>query len=171
MGQGVVVGDKDSEEEEEEEDEVVAEGNRPAEIVKRALEVGELEEDETVERWFTDTREAGDLAHGVHGVVVVRLALGEEDIKGLPELPSSRQDLLLLDVNAQALGVMAVVDSRSVLVWPNADAPPHTLVPVALFEFVGECLLMVSISLGVGERDALFTTMNACLRKRVAKIP
>ena len=107
VGQDVVVGDFDLEEEEEEEDEVVAEGNGPAEIVKRALEVGELEEDETVERWFTDTREAGDLAHGVHGVVVVRLALGEEDIKGLPELPSSWQDLLLLDVNAQALGVIA----------------------------------------------------------------
>ena len=53
VGQDVVVGDVDLEEEEEEEDEVVAEGNRPAEIVKRALEVGELEEDETVERWLT----------------------------------------------------------------------------------------------------------------------
>ena len=105
VGQDVVEGDVDLEEEEEEEDEVVAEGNRPAEIVKRALEVGLLEEDESVERWFTDTREAGDLAHGVHGVVVVHLALGEEDIKGLPELPSSWQDILLLDVNAQALGV------------------------------------------------------------------
>ena len=169
MGQDVVVGEEDFEEEEEEEDEVVAEGNRPAEIVKRALEVGELEEDETVERWFTDTREAGDLAHGVHGVVVVRLTLGEEEIKGLPELPSSWQDVLLLDVNAQALGVIAVVDSRSVLAWPNADALPHTLLPAALFEFVGERLLMVSISLSFGERDALFTTMNGCLRKRVAK--
>ena len=38
-----------------------------------------------------------------------------------------------------------------------------------MYEFVGEHLLMVSISLGVGERDALFTTMNGCLRKRVAK--
>ena len=46
---------------------------------------------------------------------------------------------------------------------------PHTLVPAALYEFVGERLLMVSISLSVGERDALFTTMNASLRKRVAK--
>ena len=127
VGQDVVVGEDGLEEEEEkEEDEVVAEGNRPARIVKRALEIWELEEDETVERWFTDTREAGDLAHGAHGVVVVRLTLGEEDIKGLPELPSSWQDLLLLDVNAQALGVMAVVDSRSVLAWPNADALPHT---------------------------------------------
>ena len=169
VGQDVVEGDVDLEEEVEEEDEVVAEGNRPAEIVRRALEVGLLEEDESVERWFTDTREAGDLAHGVHGVVVVRLALGEEDIKGLPELPSSWQDLLLLDVNAQALGVIAVVDSRSVLAWPNADAMPHTLLPAALYEFVGERLLMVSISLSVGERDALFTTMNASLRKRVAK--
>ena len=150
VGQDVVEGDVDLEEEEEEEDEVVAEGNRPAEIVKRALEVGLLEEDESVERWFTDTREAGDLAHGVHGVVVVHLALGEEDIKGLPELPSSWQDLLLLDVNAQALGVIAVVDSRSVLAWPNADAMPHTLLPAALYEFVGERLLMVSISLSVG---------------------
>ena len=35
VGQDVVVGDEDLEEEEEE-DEVVAEGNRPAEIVKRA---------------------------------------------------------------------------------------------------------------------------------------
>ena len=87
MGQDVVVGDEDLEEEEEE-DEVVAKGNRPAEIVKQALEVGELGEDEMVERWFTDTREAGDLAQGVHGVVVVRLTFGEEDIKGLPELPS-----------------------------------------------------------------------------------
>ena len=137
MGQDVVVGDEDLEEEEEEEDESVAGGNRPAEIVKRALEVGELEEDETVERCFTDTREAGDLAHGVHGVVVVRLTLGEEDIKGLLELPSSWQDLLLLDVNAQALGVIAVVDSRSVLAWPNADALPHTLLVAPLFEFVG----------------------------------
>ena len=169
VGQDVVEGDVDLEEEVEEEDEVVAEGNRPAEIVRRALEVGLLEEDESVERWFTDTREAGDLAHGVHGVVVVRLALGEEDIKGLPELPSSWQDLLLSDVNAQALGVIAVVDSRSVLAWPNADAMPHTLLPAALYEFVGERLLMVSISLSVGERDALFTTMNASLRKRVAK--
>ena len=101
VGQDVVVGEEDFEEEEEEEDEVVAEGNRPAEIVKRALEVGELEEDETVGRWFTDTREAGDLDHGVHGVVVVRWTLSEEDIKGLPELPSSWQDLLLLDVNEQ----------------------------------------------------------------------
>ena len=89
MGQDVVEGDVGLEEEEEEEDEVVAEGNRPAEIVKRALEVGLLEEDESGERWFTDTREAGDPAHDVHGVVVVRLALGEEDIRGLPELPSS----------------------------------------------------------------------------------
>ena len=169
VGQDVVEGDVDLEEEVEEEDEVVADGNRPAEIVRRALEVGLLEEDESVERWFTDTREAGDLAHGVHGVVVVRLALGEEDIKGLPELPSSWQDLLLLDVNAQALGVIAVVDSRSVLAWPNADAMPHTLLLAALYEFVGERLLMVSISLSVGERDALFTTMNASLRKRVAK--
>ena len=169
VGQDVVEGDVDLEEEVEEEDEVVAEGNRPAEIVRRVLEVGLLEEDESVERWFTDTREAGDLAHGVHGVVVVRLALGEEDIKGLPELPSSWQDLLLLDVNAQALGVIAVVDSRSVLAWPNGDAMPHTLLPAALYEFVGERLLMVSISLSVGERDALFTTMNASLRKRVAK--
>ena len=112
---------------------------------------------------------AKDLAHGVHGVVVVRLTLVEEDIKGLPELPSSWQDLLLLDVNAQALGVIVVVDSRSVLAWPNADALPHTFLPAALFEFVGERLLMVSISLSVGERDALFTTMNGCLRKRVAK--
>ena len=104
VGQDVVEGDVDLEEEEEGEDEVVAEGNRPAEIVKRALEVGLLEEDESVERWFTDTREAGDLAHVVHGVVVVRLALGEEGIKGLPELPSSWQDLLLLDVNVQGLG-------------------------------------------------------------------
>ena len=91
MARDVVVGEEDFEEEEEEEedDEVGAEGNRPAEIVKRALEVGELEEDETVERWFTDTREAGDLAYDVHGVVaVVRLTLGEEDVKGLPELPS-----------------------------------------------------------------------------------
>ena len=72
VGQDVVVGDEDLEEEEEEDEQVVAEGNRPAEIVKRALEVGELEEDETVERWFTDTRETGDLAHGVHGAVVVR---------------------------------------------------------------------------------------------------
>ena len=169
VGQDVVEGDVDLEEEEEEEDEVVAEGNRPAEIVKRALEVGLLEEDESVERWFTDTREAGDLAHGVHGVVVVRLTLGEEDIKGLPELPSSWQDLWLLDVNAQALGVIVVVDSRSVLAWPNADAMPHTLLPAALYEFVGEGLLVVSISLSVGERDALFTTMNASLRTRVAK--
>ena len=36
VGQDVVVGDEDSEEGEEEEDEVVAEGNRPPEIVKRA---------------------------------------------------------------------------------------------------------------------------------------
>ena len=169
VGQDVVEGNVDLEEEEEEEDEVVAEGNRPAEIVKRALEVGLLEEDESVERWFMDTHGAGDLAHGVHGVVVVHLALGEEDIKGLPELPSSWQDLLLLDVNAQALRVIDVVDSRSVLAWPNADAMPHTLLPAALYEFVGEHLLMVSISLSVGERDALFTTMNASLRKRVAK--
>ena len=168
VGQDVLLEDKDLEEEEEE-DEVVAEGNRPTEIVKRALEVGELEEDETVERWFTDTREAGDLAHGVHGVVVVRLMLGEEDIEDLPELPSSWQDLLLLDVNAQALGVIAVVDSRSVLAWPNADALPHTHLSAALFEFVGEGLLKVSMSLSVGECDALFTTMNGCLRKRVAK--
>ena len=169
VGQDLVVGDEDLEEEEEEEDEVVAEGNRPAAIVKRALEVGELEEDETVERWFPDTRKAGDLADGVHGVVVVRLTLGEEDIKGLPELPSSWQDLLLLDVNAQALCVIAVVDSCFVLACPNADALPHTLLPAALFEFVGERLLMVYISLSVGECDALFTTMNGCLRKRVAK--
>ena len=170
LGQDAVVGDEDFEEQEEEQDEVVAEGNRPAEIVKRALEVGELEEDETVERLFTDTREAGDLAHGVHGVVVVvHLTLGEEDIKHLPELPSSWHDFLLLDVNAQALGVIAVVDSRSVLAWPNADALPHTLLPAALFEFMGERLLMVSMSLSVGERDALFTTPNGCLRKRVAK--
>ena len=161
------------EEEEEEEDEegfeVVAEGNRPAEIVKRALEVGELDADETVDRWFTDTREAGDLAHGVHGVVVVRLTLGDEELKGLPELPSSWQDVLLLDMNAQAQGVIDVVDSRSVLAWPNADAMPHTILPAALFEFLGERLLMVSISLSVGERDALFTTMNGygyeCVRE------
>ena len=159
----------DLEKKEEEEDEVVAEGNRPAEIVKRALVVGELEEDELVERWFKDTREAGGLAHGGHGVAVVRLTLGEEDIKCVPELPSSWQDLLLFDVNAQALGIIAVVDSRSVLAWLNADALTHTLLPAALFEFVGERLLMVSISLSVGECDALFTTMNASLRKRVAK--
>ena len=79
VGQDVAEGDLDLEEEEEEEDEVAAEGNSPAEILKRALEVGLLEEDELVERWFTDTGEAGDPAHGVHGVVVVRLALGEED--------------------------------------------------------------------------------------------
>ena len=169
VGQDVVVGDEDLEEEEEEEHEVLAEGNRPAEIVKRALEVGELEENETVERWFTDTREAGDPGHGAHGVVVVRLTLGEEDIKRLPELPSSWQDLLLLDVNAQALGVIAVVDSFSALAWPNADAQPHTLLPAALFEFVGDPLLMASITLSVGERDTLFTTMNGCLRKRVVK--
>ena len=170
-GRAVVVpSEEEVEEEEEEEDvEVVAEGNRPAEIVKRALEVGETDADETVDRWFTDTREAGVLAHGVHGVVVVRLTLGDEDLKGLPELPSSWQDVLLLDVNAQAQGVIAVVDSRSVLAWPNADAMPHTILPAALFEFVGECLLMVSINLSVGERDALFTTMNGCLRKRVAR--
>ena len=72
-------------------------------------------------------------------------------------------------MNAQALGVIAVVDSRSVLAWPNADALPHTIVPAALFEYVGERLLMVSISWSVGECDALFTTMNGCLRKRVAK--
>ena len=171
VGQDVVEGDVDLEEEEEEEDEVVAEGNGPAEIVKRALEVGLLEEDETVERWLTDTREAGDLAHGVNGVVVVRLTLGEEDIKGLPELPSSWQDLLLLDVNAPALGVIAVVDSRSVLAWPNADALPHTPLPAACFEFVGERLLMVSISLSVGEREVLFTNMNVSLRKRVERCP
>ena len=48
-GQQVVVEEQDFEEEEEEEDEVVAEGNRPAKIVKRALEVGELDADETVD--------------------------------------------------------------------------------------------------------------------------
>ena len=37
VGQDVVEGDVDLEEEQEEEDEVVAEGNRPAKIVKRAL--------------------------------------------------------------------------------------------------------------------------------------
>ena len=115
-GREVVVEEEDFEEEEEDEDEVEAEGNRPAEIVKRALEVGELDADETVDRWFTDTREAGDLAHGVHAVVVVvRLTLGDEDVKRLPDLPSSWHDVLLLDVNAQALGVIVVVDSRSVL--------------------------------------------------------
>ena len=51
----------------------------------------------------------------------------------------------------------------------NADAMPHTILPAALFEFVGERLLMVSISMSVGEHDALFTTMNGRLRKRVAK--
>ena len=92
-GRAVVVPSEEEEEEEEEEDvEVVAECNRPAEIVKRALEVGELDTDKAVDRWFTDTREAADLAHGVHGVVVVRLTLGVEDLKGLPELPSSWQD-------------------------------------------------------------------------------
>ena len=164
-----MVVEEEEEEEDEEDFEVVAEGNRPAEIVKRALEVGELDADGTVDRWFTDTREAGDLAHGVHGAVVVRLTLGDEDLKGLPGLPSSWHDVLLLYVNAQALGVIAVTDSRSVLAWPNADAMPHTILPAALFEFVGEPLLMVSISLSVGERDARFTTMNGCLRKRVAK--
>ena len=168
-GREVVVEEEEEEEEEEEDFEVVAEGNRPTEIVKRALEVGELDADETVDRWFTDTREAGDLAHGVHGVVVVRLTSGDEALKGLPELPSSWQDVLLLDVNAQAQGVIAAVDSRSVLAWPNADAMPHTIVPAALFEFVGERLLMVSISLNVGERDTLLRLMNGCLRKRVAK--
>ena len=127
VGREVVVEEGDFGEEDEEEDEVVSEGNRPAEIVKRAVEVGELDADERVYRWFTDTREAGDLAHGVHGVVVVRLTLGEEEVKGLPELPSSWHDVLLFDVNAQALGVIAVVDSRSVLAWPNAGAMPHTL--------------------------------------------
>ena len=83
-GREVVVEQEDFEEEEEEDFEVVAEGNRPAEIVKRALEVGELDADESVDRWFTDTREAGEIAHGVHGVVVVRLTLGDEDLKGLP---------------------------------------------------------------------------------------
>ena len=39
VGQDVVEGDVDLEEEEEEEDEVVAEGNRPAEIAKRTLGV------------------------------------------------------------------------------------------------------------------------------------
>ena len=79
-------------------------------------------------------------------------------------------NVLLLDVNAQAQGVLAVVDSRSVLAWPNADAMPHTILPAALFEFVGERFLTVSISLSVVERDALFTTMNGCLRKgKVAK--
>ena len=168
-GRAVVV-EEEEEEEEEEDFEVVAEGNRPAEIVKRALEVRDLDADEMVDRWFTDTREAGYLAHGVHGVVVVRLTFGDEDLKGLQELPSSWQDVLLLDVNAQAQGVIAVVDSRSVLARPNADAMPHTILPAALFEFVGERLLMVSISLSVGERDAFFTTMNGCLRKRVAKL-
>ena len=168
----VVPSEEEEEEEEEEEDvEVVAEGNRPAEIVKRALEVGELDADETVDRWLTDTREARDLAHGVHGVVVVRLTLGDEDLKGLPELPSSWQDVLLLDVNAQAQGVIVVVDSRSVLARPNADAMPHTILPAALFEFVGERLLMVSISLSVGERDALFTTMNGGIAARLSCVP
>ena len=129
-GRAVVV-EEEEEEEEEEDVEVVAEGNRPAQIVKRALQVGELEADETVDCWFTDTREAGDLAHGVHGVVVVRLTLGDEALKGLPELPSSWQDVLLLDVNAQAQGVIVVVDSRSVLAWPHADAMPHTILPAA----------------------------------------
>ena len=126
-GREVVVEEEDFEEEEEDEDEVVAEGNRPAEIVKRALEVGELDVDEMVDRWFTDTREVGDLAHGVHAVVVVRLTLGDEDVKGLPDLPSSWHDVLLLDVNAQALGVIVVVDSCSVLAWPNTEAMPHTI--------------------------------------------
>ena len=169
VGQDVVVGDEDFEEEEEEKDEVVAEGYRPAEIVKQTLEVGVFNADETVDRWFTDTRGATDLAHGVHGVVVVRLTLRDEDVQGLPELPSSWHDVLLLDVNAQALGVIAVVDSRSVLAWPNADAMTHTLLPLALSEFAGESLLMVSISLSVGDRDDPFTTINGCLRKRVAK--
>ena len=48
-----MVVEEDEDEEEEEDFEVVAEGNRPAEIVKRALEVGELDADETVDRWFT----------------------------------------------------------------------------------------------------------------------
>ena len=109
VGQDEVVREEIYEGEKEEEDEVVAAGNRPAEIVKRALEFGELGGDGTMERWFTDTPEAGDLAHGAHGVVVVRLTLDGDDIKGLPELPSLWQDLLLLDVNAQALGVIAVV--------------------------------------------------------------
>ena len=69
----------------------------------------------------------------------------------------------------QALAVIAVVNSRSVLAWPNADALPHTLLPAAVFEFVGERLLIVSISLSVGEHSPLFTTRNGCLRKRVAK--
>ena len=76
VGREVVVEEEDFEEEEEVVVVVaVAEGNRPAETVKRALEVGELDADETVDRWFTDTREAGDHAHGVHGVAVVRLTL------------------------------------------------------------------------------------------------
>ena len=169
VGQEVVVEDEDFEEREEEEDEVVAAGNRPAKIVKRALEVGVLNADETVDCWFTDTREATDLAHGVHGVVVVPLTLRDQDVKGLPELPSSWHDVFLLDVNAKALGVIAVVDSRSVLAWPNADAMTHTLLPFALFQFVGERLLMVSISLSVGDRDELFTTINGWLPNRVVK--
>ena len=118
-GRAVVVPSEEEEEEEEEEEdvEVVAEGNRPAEIVKWALEVGELDADETVDRWFTDTREAGDLAHDVHGVVVVRLTLRVQDVKGLPQLPYSWQDVLPLDVNAQAQGVIAV-DSRPFLHGP-----------------------------------------------------
>ena len=82
-GREVVVEEEDFEEEDEEDFEVVAEGNRPAEIVKRALEVRDWDADETVDRWFTDNREAGDLAHGVHGVVVVRLTLDNEDLCGV----------------------------------------------------------------------------------------
>ena len=92
--------------------------------MKRALEVGLLGEGESVERWFTDTREAKDLAHGVHGVVVVRLTLGEEDIKSLPELPSSWQDVLLLDVNAQALGVIAQQAMAGIKRWNCTSVDP-----------------------------------------------
>ena len=54
MSQDVVVGEEDFDEgEEEEEDEVVAEGNRPAEIVKRALEVGSWRR---MKRWGVGSR-------------------------------------------------------------------------------------------------------------------
>ena len=60
-GRAVVVHSEEEEEEEKEEEavEMVAEGNKPAEIVKQALEAGELNADETVDCWFTEARQAG----------------------------------------------------------------------------------------------------------------
>ena len=163
-GKDVAVEGGDSEESSDAAADMVVERNKPAEIVRRAPEVGAFDADEVAEEWFNRMVQCGAQAEG-NGAVVVELVLGESMVDTLPSMPAALvEELKVHKVDDGVTIVIILVGERRINQWPNGDTMPNTVLGATVAEYLPCKLMMSSIdmSLSVGERDCLTTTINRC---------